>query len=164
MQPGRGAGTGKQRRLVSPLAEVLVCRGSPLRDTQSQAPVTNPRLASVLAELHQREPVFHRAEFGTTRRDFENMTDENFLEVGASGRRYSRQYVIDTLAERHQTPQHDVWEASEFHCTELGPGTYLVTYTLLQDRSRLTRRASIWRKSGGAWKILYHQGTLVATP
>ena len=123
--------------------------------------MTDPRLASVLAELHQREPVFHRSEFGTTRRDFENMTDENFLEVGASGRRYSRKYVIDTLAERHQIPQHDVWETSEFHCTELGPDTYLVTYTLLQDRIRLTRRASIWRRAGRDWKILYHQGTVV---
>lgn len=124
--------------------------------------MTDPRLASVLAELHKREPVFHRSEFGTTRRDFENMTDENFLEVGASGRRYSRKYVIDTLAERHQLPQQDVWETREFHCMELGPDTYLVTYTLLQDRSRLTRRASIWRRAGHEWKILYHQGTVVA--
>jgi hypothetical protein len=41
--------------------------------------VIEPRLASVLTELSKREPVFHRTEFGTTRRDFANMTDENFL-------------------------------------------------------------------------------------
>ncbi len=74
--------------------------------------MTEPRLANILTELTQREPVFHRPELGTTRRDFENMTDANFLEVGASGRRYSRQYVIDTLAQRHRVPHEDVWETS----------------------------------------------------
>lgn len=124
--------------------------------------MVEPRLASVLTELSKREPVFHRTEFGTTRRDFENMTDENFLEIGASGRRYSRMYVIDTLARRHSAPHDDVWAASEFDCIELGPDTYLVTYTLLQDRTRVTRRASIWRRTAGNWKIVYHQGTVVA--
>ncbi len=125
-------------------------------------PVTEPRLADILSELKKREPVFHRTEFGTTPRDFENMTDADFHEVGASGRRYSRQYVLATLAERHLMPHGDVWETSEFHCIELGPDTYLLTYTLLQDHVRVTRRASIWRRTAGKWQIVYHQGTVVA--
>ena len=124
--------------------------------------MTDPTLASVLAELRAREPVFHRVEFGTTRCDFENMTDAHFREVGASGRRYSRQDVLDTLAQRHLVPHGDVWETSEFHCIELGPDTYLLTYTLLQDHVRVTRRASIWRRTGDKWQIVYHQGTVVA--
>jgi hypothetical protein len=123
--------------------------------------VTDPRLAYVLSELEKREPVFHRPEFGTSRRDFENMTDENFLEVGASGKRYSREFVIDTLVQRHLVPHDDVWEASEFHCIELGPDTYLLSYTLVQERIRVTRRASIWRRTADTWKIVYHQGTVV---
>jgi hypothetical protein len=71
--------------------------------------VTDPRLADVLEELKKREPIFHRPEFGTTRRDFENMTDPNFWEVGASGRRYSRQHVIDTLVERHAAAHGTGW-------------------------------------------------------
>ncbi|MHC5761500.1 hypothetical protein [Nostoc sp.] len=38
-------------------------------------------------ELIQREPIFHRPELGTTRADFEQMTESTFWEVGASGRR-----------------------------------------------------------------------------
>lgn len=125
-------------------------------------PVTDPTLASVCAELHTREPVFHRPELGTSRRDLENMTDAEFTEVGASGRRYSRAYVIDTLVQRHAASHEDVWELSQFHCTALAPETYLVTYTLLQEGTRVTRRASIWRRSAGQWRIVYHQGTLVA--
>jgi hypothetical protein len=112
-------------------------------------------------ELSKREPIFHRPEFGTTRRDFENMTDPGFWEIGASGRRYSRAHVIDTLVQRYSVPQRDVWHADGFECVELAPDTYLLTYTLVQDETRFTRRATIWRRSPGGWKIVYHQGTIV---
>jgi len=123
--------------------------------------VTASDLAEVLEELIKREPIFHRPEFGTTRSAFESMTDTGFGEVGASGRRYSCENVIDTLVERHSKPHADVWSASEFQCSELAPDVYLLTYRLLQDRVRLTRRATIWRRVEGAWKIVYHQGTVV---
>jgi hypothetical protein len=123
---------------------------------------TAPGLQTVLAELSAREPIFHRPEFGTTRADFERMTAEDFWETGASGRRYSRAFVLDELEKRFAAPHDDLWETSDFHCRQLSEDTYLLTYTLLQDRVRLTRRATIWRKSADGWKILYHQGTVVA--
>ena len=126
--------------------------------------VTDPKLIPVLEELQAREPVFHHPEFGTTRDDFESMTDQNFWEVGASGRRYSREYVINTLVERYSAPHDDVWEINGFHCHELSTDTYLVTYTLTQNKSRVTRRATIWRRTSSGWKILYHQGTIVEDP
>jgi len=122
---------------------------------------TSPELQEVLAELTRREPIFHRAELGTTRTDFERMTAEDFWETGASGRRYSRQFVLDELEKRFAAPHEDVWETSEFQCRRLGEDLYLLTYTLLQDHVRLTRRATIWRKTPEGWKIVYHQGTVV---
>jgi hypothetical protein len=86
--------------------------------------MTDPRLTQVLNELKQREPIFHRPEFGTTRQDFEQMTDPAFWEVGASGRRYSRAYVLDTLEKRAQNPAEETWETQDFHCLELGGNTY----------------------------------------
>jgi hypothetical protein len=124
--------------------------------------LNDPKLADAREQLEKREPIFHHPEFGTTRRDFENMTDANFWEVGASGRRYSRDYVIDLLVERHAGRLDDIWEKSEFNCTLLAPDTYLATYTLVQNRTRVTRRATIWRKTKEGWKIMYHQGTVVA--
>jgi predicted RNase H-like HicB family nuclease len=118
-------------------------------------------LLGVLAELSRREPIFHRPEFGTTRADFERMTAEDYWETGASGRRYSRQSVLDGLEERFSVPHEDVWETREFHCRRLSEDTYLLTYTLLQDHQRLTRRATIWRSTADGWKIVYHQGTIV---
>src|SRR5579864_2944127 len=119
--------------------------------------VTSPRHLSVLEELKRREPIFHRPEYAGSRAALEKMTAEDFWEVGASGRRYSREYVFQTLAARAEETIVDRWRTSDFHCRELGPDTYLLTYTLLQDERR-TRRATIWQKSAGDWKILYHQG------
>jgi hypothetical protein len=122
---------------------------------------TASELQGILAELTRREPIFHRPEFGTSRADFENMTEDDFWETGASGRRYSRQFVLDELEKRFSVPHADVWETSDFQCRRLGEDTYLLTYTLLQDHVRLTRRSTIWRRTPGGWKIVYHQGTIV---
>jgi hypothetical protein len=122
---------------------------------------TAPDLAPILAELMAREPIFHRPEFGARRADFERMTADDFWETGASGRRYSREFVLDELERRHSVPHADVWKAREFHCRELAAGVYLLTYTLLQENARLTRRATIWQRSSDGWKIVYHQGTVV---
>ena len=120
-----------------------------------------PELRDVLAELSNREPLFHRAEFGTSRADFEKMMAQEFCEVGASGRCYSREFVLDELGKRFSSPHEDVWETGEFQCRSPGEDTYLLTHLLLQNHVRLTRRATIWRKTPDGWKILYHQGTVV---
>ncbi len=122
---------------------------------------TDPELAEILKELSCREPIFHRPELGTCRADFERMTAHDFWEIGASGRRYARSYVLDTLEARHAAPHKDMWSTKDFYCKRLSPDTYLLTYTLLQDDTRLTRRATIWRHDPDGWRILYHQGTVV---
>lgn len=124
--------------------------------------VTDPLLGEVLEELRSREPIFHRAEPGTTRPDFERMTDPEFWEIGASGRRYSREYVLTVLGERHRSgvPAEDPWEAMDFYCQELATDLYLLTYTLQQGQ-RKTRRSTIWRRSGESWTVVFHQGTVV---
>jgi hypothetical protein len=63
---------------------------------------------AILEELRGREPIFHHPELGTTRRDYEAMTDPD-----------------------------------------------------LQQGQRVTRRATLWRRTAAGWQALYHQGTLV---
>jgi hypothetical protein len=128
------------------------------------AATTDPKLLDVLAELRCREPIFHRPELGTSRTDFEGMTTTDFWEIGASGWRYSRISVLDTLEQRHQDPVEELWETTDFRCQELAADVYLLTYTLRQQGGRITRRATIWRRSSDTWKIVFHQGTLVQEP
>jgi hypothetical protein len=122
--------------------------------------VTAPELLSILEALQRREPLFHRPEWGTTRRDFEAMTEPGFWEVGASGQRYSREHVLDVLEQRHAHPSDDGWETSDFHCMPIAENNYLLTYTLRQGM-RVTRRATLWRRVAHDWKAVYHQGTIV---
>ncbi len=126
--------------------------------------VTDPQLSDILAELASREPIFHRPELGTTRADFERMTVDDFWEVGASGRRYSKAAALDVLEERYAVPHADAWETAGFHCRKLGAGFYLVTYTLIQNGVRRTRRSTIWHRSPQGWQIVYHQGTIIQDP
>jgi hypothetical protein len=129
-------------------------------DSVEPLPATEPALLAVQVELQKREPVFHRLELGTSAEDLEHQMAPDFWEVGASGRRYSRQYVKEVLLHRYAAGEDDPWETSDFHCRELGSSTYLLTYTLRQDQ-RLTRRVTAWRRAETGWQVLYHQGTVV---
>lgn len=122
---------------------------------------TDPKLLPVLEQLRLREPIFHTREFGTSGSDYERATAPSYWEVGASGRRYSREFILGRL--RETSPEHAEragWQSWDHALRELGPGTYLLTYVLRQGE-RLSRRATVWRSSADGWQILYHQGTLV---
>jgi len=117
----------------------------------------------VLQILKKREPIFHHPELGVDRSDFENMTEINFYEVGASGRCYNREFVIDTLVKRYQDTNYasqDYWEIEDCQCTQIEQNAYLFIYQLTH-KERVTRRATIWKFDGEDWKIFYHQGTIV---
>jgi hypothetical protein len=123
--------------------------------------VTAPELTSILAELSRLEPIFHWPPADMSRDAIEKMTVDDFWETGASGRRYARDFVFDVLAQRQAKSEPDVWETREFYCRKLAEDVFLLTYTLLQDKTRLTRRATIWERAADGWKIIYHQGTVV---
>jgi hypothetical protein len=130
---------------------------------QSAFTTVAPDLLSIFEELRRREPIFHTPEFGITLADFEQATAPDYWEVGASGRRYSRSFILHTL---DQNPPLDAakagWQTYDFGLRRLGPDTYLLTYTLRQAE-RLTRRTTIWQTTSAGWRILYHQGTIVST-
>jgi hypothetical protein len=141
------------------------------RERLAEVSIAGCNLGSFLAKWNQfdsgkrrREPIFHSQEFGSTTAEFERSTDPDYWEVGASGRRYSRDFI---LAWAKESPVHFVdaqdanWKSTEFGLRRLGPDTYLLTYTLDQA-GRRTRRSTIWQSSESGWRILYHQGTIIA--
>ncbi|WP_212735257.1 DUF4440 domain-containing protein [Herbidospora galbida] len=110
-------------------------------------------------ELRALEPIFHRAPAGADRAFFEVMMAVDFFEVGASGRLYSREFVLSTLAERHSRPHDDPWTITEFTARRLEGDTWLVTY-LLDQAGRVSRRSTVWTRTADGWVARYHQGTL----
>ena len=127
---------------------------------------TNPALTPILDELRPLEPIFHTPEFGLEPADFARRTAPDYWEVGASGRRYSRDFILQTLADTPPVNAATVrWRTSGHALRQLGstPGaeTYLLTYSLRQG-DRLTRRSTIWQRTPTGWQILFHQGTPVS--
>jgi hypothetical protein len=117
-------------------------------------------LDSILEELRAREPIFHKSASGRTASDFERLMAPEYWEVGASGRRYSRAFILETLAVQPPVDADEAgWRCSDFELRRLGPHVFLLTYTLDQN-GRITRRATVWERANGAWRILYHQGTI----
>ncbi len=123
-------------------------------------PQIRPDLAVVLEELKAREPIFHRLELWKTREDFDRLMVEEYWEVGASGRIYDRAFVLEELERRQDYSTPPDWQTSGFKLLQLSENTYLLTYTLTQQ-TRVTRRSTLWRRTGDLWQILYHQGTVV---
>lgn len=116
-------------------------------------------LDHILKELAAREPIFHRREFGTSRAALERMSDDNFWEIGASGKVYQRDYAIETSLARYEIgPEPHDWPCRDFTITALADELFLLSY-VLEEPQRTTRRSTIWRHADEDWKIVFHQGT-----
>ena len=123
---------------------------------------TAPELVPVLEELRRREPIFHTLAFAASPADYERAIAPDYWEVGASGRRYSREFILRDLYTTQPALASDLgWKSWDHAIRRLGPDTFLMTYVLRQG-DRLTRRSTIWERSGETWRVLFHQGTVVA--
>ena len=86
----------------------------------------------------------------------------DYWEVGASGRRYSRDFILQGLSLGQPLLADSLgWKSWDHAVRQLGADTYLITY-VLQQRDRLSRRATLWQSTPDGWRILYHQGTVVS--
>lgn len=115
----------------------------------------------ILAELCPRELIFHRREFGTSRNALLAMTADDFWEIGASGKVYERDFVIANLLERYMTPEPHDWTCDEFSLRRLAGDLYHLAYVLTEP-TRKTYRTTLWRREEACWKIVFHQGTVIA--
>ncbi len=123
----------------------------------------NTDITPVLMQLKLLEPLIYAANDGQQRAHFDSLLAPDFWEVGASGKVYDRAFVLDTLEARQAAPRAEIWQAYDFRLDELAPGNFLLTY-LLEQPTRLSRRATLWQQTEQGWKMRYHQGTVVLPP
>jgi ribonuclease HI len=84
--------------------------------------------------------------------------DDEFEEVGASGRRWDREAVLVLLAV--SSPADVAIDA--FDATPLSRTVALVTYRSVArgpDAPAPTWRSSVWVRRGDRWRLRFHQGT-----
>ncbi len=119
-----------------------------------------PELEPVLAVLRTLEPLIYAANAGADRTHFEALLAPDFWEVGGSGQVYDRDFVLDTLEARQRHPREETWHTFDFHLRPVDERHVLLTYALPQP-TRLSRRATLWRRTADGWQMVYHQGTPV---
>lgn len=84
----------------------------------------------------------------------------DFVEIGASGRRWDRASVLGLLRTETGDPGAGVIEMTGLSARALAPGVVQVFWD--SDRAgRRARRTSIWCDRGAGWQQVYHQGTLL---
>lgn len=93
----------------------------------------------------------------------ERLLDPEFIEVGASGRRWTYEEMLAALPEMSGADADGpLIESSGMTGVVLAPGLVHLTYETLFGGNR-ARRSSLWRRKHGetAWRMYYHQATPV---
>jgi uncharacterized protein YndB with AHSA1/START domain len=115
----------------------------------------------LLEQLRGLETELHRVETRQHRGRMDRLLHPDFVEVGRSGRRYSRREILEeSSAGGVLEPVH----AQNFELEELGQGIALLTYRSAHvgpsgDLFRHTLRTSLWIETPGGWRMRFHQGT-----
>jgi ribonuclease HI len=84
----------------------------------------------------------------------------DFSEIGASGRRWSRDEILEAL---HADPPNDAIAIESFELAELAPGVLVATFDMVATGPdgvpARSRRSSTWVSRDGRWLMHFHQGT-----
>ncbi|MGW7201432.1 nuclear transport factor 2 family protein [Streptomyces chryseus] len=91
------------------------------------------------------------------------LLDPHFVEVGASGRRWTLEELLAELPVMDGTAKNGPrYEPSAMVGVLLAPGLVHLTYETTIGGTR-ARRSSLWRKqsAGANWQMYYHQATPV---
>lgn len=107
----------------------------------------------------------HRLAKPEVRSDAQKMSEllaADFVEFGASGRRFDKQQTLRLLAGE---PDFQPYEINDFHLTVLSKKAVLATYSIPARKAPDgteqpgSRRSSIWQQAADSWQLLFHQGT-----
>ncbi|MFF9193750.1 DUF4440 domain-containing protein [Streptomyces sp. NPDC014779] len=125
-------------------------------DTTRSAEEEAAVAAATDGELRLHDPAVRASADGV------RLLDPEFVEVGASGRRWTYEEMVAALPTLHGGAESPPIETSRLRGALLAPDLVHLTYeTLIAGRRAL--RSSLWRKGDGdtGWRLYYHQATPV---
>ena len=112
--------------------------------------------SSITAQLRKLEERFLIPEMRASPNALAELIADEFTEIGSSGRKFSRQEVVEVL--KHEKAGKRSIE--EFQSFPLSSDIVLVVYRVIHE-NKVSLRSSIWKSFDGQWKIVFHQGTVV---
>lgn len=118
----------------------------------------------IRACLLAREPVFDQPEFIWDENSFDAEIAPDFREVGASGRRYEREYIKRVVLKRIEGTEPSSltggYRIEDVDARPLVDGLVHLSYTL-HAQGRVTRRSTFYRRTPVGWQAVFHQGTIL---
>ncbi|GAB49453.1 nuclear transport factor 2 family protein [Mobilicoccus pelagius] len=90
------------------------------------------------------------------RRSIELLSPD-FVEIGASGRRWDRATILDLLAEESGSDTAEI-VVHDLHARVLTADVVQVFWVSERD-GRRARRTSLWQRTPAGWRQTFHQGT-----
>jgi len=112
-------------------------------------------LSDLEKKLYALELELMRPATRSSRATLEELIDEDFVAFASTGAIYDRESALSSLLlERPQA-----WSIGGFHLRLLAPGVALATYVATTSAGPASHRSSIWKLSGGRWRMTFHQGT-----
>lgn len=112
-------------------------------------------------ELKTLEEDLWRTEVRFSKERMDVLLDDDFIEFGSSEKIYNKQETLNIPFQEinAQLP------LAEFLIKLLSASVVLINYRSIQNSTegikKKTLRSSIWIKKNNAWKIIFHQGTVV---
>lgn len=86
------------------------------------------------------------------------LLDDGFMKVGRSGRVFGKAEMLDAL--RSEPGFDGPRSIQDFEARTLSDGVVLVVYRVPESA---TMRSSVWRWTEGGWRMVFHQGTPLAS-
>ncbi len=110
-----------------------------------------------MAEVIRRELLLLDPAVRCSPRDVLALLHPDFVELGASGRRWDAASITDTL---ERASDGETVEAREMVAARLADDVVLLTYEAHRP-GRVSLRSSVWVRLDGQWRVRFHQGTAV---
>ncbi|ALO98636.1 hypothetical protein SHL15_7634 [Streptomyces hygroscopicus subsp. limoneus] len=88
------------------------------------------------------------------------LLDPEFIEFGASGRRWDVESVLAVTSGGSVSAESPV-KVSEMSGVVIAPGVVHLTY-FADNQGRRAWRSSLWRLTETGWRMYFHQGTLTS--
>lgn len=122
-------------------------------------PVTG-NILNLKEKIFKLEMKLLRPEIRKSREDLSKLIDDDFIEIGSSGKFYTKNDVIKEL----QDQQFAEIKISGFEIKKLKEDIVLAVYKSEKadpETGKIisARRSSVWKLNGENWQIVFHQGT-----
>ena len=117
---------------------------------------------SLYQRIYKLETSLHKLEIRHDPEKLKKLLADNFTEIGSSGKVYTKAQIIKELAGEANINI----SVHDFQIKLLSPEIILAIYiaeiSISYNKStKQSRRSSIWKYDGQAWRMVFHQGTSI---